>query len=125
MRRLVVSIAAAVVVCVGSPAQASHAPTAYCSESGDVCASTKKVDGVRLLRLSLAAKYFDVYTLCVRAPDGSRVCKKFDVEKTGSSYGDVVKWSARFPDKGPGAYVARWKAGGTAITPKLGFHVSS
>ena len=123
MRKSALVALALTLAAMGSPAAASHAPQVYCSESGDVCASTKKVDGRRLLRLGLAADYFDTYRLCVRAPDGSRLCKSFAVEKyEGGVYGDSVRWRKHFPDKGPGAYSVRWRANGNSITPRLGFH---
>jgi hypothetical protein len=77
---------------------------------------------VRKLRISLAAKYFDEYVLCVKAPDQSQVCKPFDIEKTGSTYGDSVRWKRKFPNKGPGKYNVNWKSGGS-IVGRAGFHI--
>jgi hypothetical protein len=106
-----------------SSAEATHQPNDYCSESGDVCASTAKVDGLRKLRITTAAQYFENYRLCVTAPDDSKECKKFKIEQSGSGYADSVRWKKHFPNKGGGAYTVQWKAGGENVTPKLGFHV--
>jgi len=106
------------------PALANHAPEAYCSASGDVCASVTKVNGVRKLRITTAANYFDRYTLCVTAPDGSRECKRFRMRPSaGGTYSGSVEWRRQFPRKGPGPYTVRWRALGGTITPNLGFHV--
>jgi hypothetical protein len=112
------------VLMMGAPAQASHQPTSWCSKSGDVCASTKRVNGVVTLRITLAAKYFSTYDLCVTAPDSSQTCKTFTIHKSGSEYGDSEVWKKHFPNKGPGAYTVVWKSGGQAVTRKLGFHIA-
>ncbi len=106
------------------PAQAGHRSTAYCSESGDICQSTRKVDGVRKLRIATAAKYFGRYRLCVTAPDDSTACRKGRMRKDGSIYRGAMRWRERFSHKGPGAYVVKWKfVSGGKIGRTLGFHV--
>lgn len=112
------------VVLPAVPAVANHAPESSCSGSGDVCTSATRVNGVIMLRISTAANYFDRYTLCVTAPDASRVCKRFRMRPAaGGTYRGSVAWKRQFPMKGPGPYTVRWKLSGTALTPKLGFHV--
>ncbi len=106
------------------PVQASHKPSAYCSESGDVCQSTRKVNGVRKLRIATAAKYFERYRLCVTAPDDSTACRKGRMRKDGPVYRGGMRWRERFPHKGPGAYIVKWKfLSGGKIGRTLGFHV--
>jgi hypothetical protein len=91
-----------------------------------VCLSTRvNSDGVRKLRIALAARYFGHYKLCVKAPDATKTCKRFAIEDTGPGYGDSVSWSRRFPFKGPGAYNVTWKHAGTRIGKVLGFHSSA
>ena len=119
---LLVAVASAMVVALSPTARASHRPDSYCSESGDVCQSTTRVDGIRKLRVSLAAKYFDRYRLCVIPPEGSRTCKTFEIHKQGGVYGDTVGWRKHFPDEGNGAYTVVWKSGGDRFGEKLGFH---
>ena len=119
---LLVAVASALVVAVAPTARASHHPDSHCSESGDVCQSTTKVEGIRKLRVTLAAKYFDRYKLCVIAPDGHRACKSFEIHKQGSVYGDSVGWRKHFTDEGNGAYTVIWKTGGERFGEKLGFH---
>ena len=123
MNRRFIALAATGALALGiAPASASHAPNAYCSESGDVCTSTKKEDGVRKLSISLAAEYFQHYTLCVTGPEGDRSCKRFAISDQGGAYGDSVNWARQFPDQGPGAYTVVWKSGGSRISKRLGFH---
>lgn len=105
------------------PAQAKHLPQNYCSETGDVCQSTKRVDGVRKLKITLYSKYFDRYKLCVKAPDDATTCKGFKIQEMGEQFGDTVRWSKHFPNVGDGAYTVTWKSGGQRVGRKLGFHV--
>ncbi|MDQ3982988.1 MAG: hypothetical protein M3271_09960 [Actinomycetota bacterium] len=122
-RNLVVAAVAGAVVFATLPAHANHRPQNYCSESGDVCQSTKRIDGVRKLRITLAAKYFDRYKLCVKAPDDSTTCKRFRIRKQGDVYGSTVRWRKHFPNEGEGAYTVTWRNGGSRIGARLGFHV--
>jgi hypothetical protein len=123
MKKLIAALTVALCsVLVVPPVQAHHEPNSGCSESGDVCLTTNKVDGIRKLRIGLAAQYFSQYKLCVEAPDESKVCKVFEIEDTGAGYGDSVRWARQFPRKGPGAYTVRWRQGGSLLGTR-GFHV--
>ena len=123
MRRIVMAaVTAALVATLVPVAQAGHRPSEYCSESGDVCQSTKRVDGVRKLTITLGGKYFSRYKLCVKAPDDSTTCKKFKIKDMGPAYGSSVRWKKHFPDAGAGAYTVTWKNRGTRIGARLGFH---
>jgi hypothetical protein len=68
MRRIVTLTLMATLVLLSLPraAEAHHLPNSYCSSTGDICQSVRRVNGIRMLRISLAAKYFNRYTLCVR-----------------------------------------------------------
>lgn len=129
MRRIVVVALSAVVALgvVPDVAVAHHRPTAYCSPSGDVCQSTREVDGVRVLRISLAARYFRRYELCVTDPTDVRVCEEFRIRKRGDLFGSSVRWKRHFPRRGPGAYDVRWRMVGDhqRIGRLLGFHVAA
>ena len=121
-----IALAAALVaglVATAAPVQAGHRPNEYCSESGDVCLSTTRIDGVRKLRIALGAKYFDRYKLCVTGPNDDTICHSFKIERfKGGVYGDKVRWSTNFPDEGPGSYDVLWRQGGNRLGQKLGFH---
>ena len=125
MRRIVTLTLTATLLLLGLPraAEAHHLPNTYCSTTGDICQSTRKVDGIRMLRISLAAKYLNRYKLCVRAPDGTRVCHRFYIHDQGVTFGSSVRWRRHFPNKGPGAYVVVWWSGGHRVGARLGFHV--
>ena len=125
MKKLVGLMGLVMLVSLVQAATAGHAPNSHCSESGDVCLSTRKVDGKRLLRIVTTAKYFETYKLCVKAPDESRTCRRGlmrDSDGDGVWTGSM-NWAKRFPNKGPGAYTVRWTAEGYR-SPRLGFHVS-
>jgi hypothetical protein len=122
MKKAMICLMLAALPLTALPAAAHHEPNDGCSESGDVCLSATKVDGVRKLRIGLAAKYFSKYKLCVEAPDGSKVCKVFEIEDSGAGYGDSVRWARQFPPKGPGAYTVRWRQRGSLLGTR-GFHV--
>lgn len=123
-RFLVVALVASSTLILPVDAQADHKPNAYCSETGDICQSANKVDGVRKLRIVTAAKYFGRYRLCVTAPDDSKVCKEFQMYKDGPVYRGSARWSKHFPDKGSGAYTVKWKStdGSQQYGRTLGFH---
>jgi hypothetical protein len=125
MRRIVTLILTVLLSLLALPraAEAHHLPNTFCSASGDVCQSTRKVDGIRMLRISLAAKYFDRYKLCVRAPDETRVCHRFYIHDQGATFGSSVRWRRHFPNKGPGPYVVVWRQHGHRVGARLGFHV--
>jgi hypothetical protein len=107
-----------------SIAIADHRPTVYCSPSGDICQSTRKVDGVRILRITLAAKYFGRYDLCVTDPDDERSCDRFRIRERGAAFGSSVQWRRHFPRGGPGRYEVRWRMlEGGRIGRLLGFHI--
>lgn len=122
MRRLVVYVVIASVGAVTLPALADHKPHRFCGENG-VCAYTRKDDGVQKLKITTQEHLFDTYKVCVKAPDDTRQCEKFSIEADGDMYKDVVRWGKHFPNKGDGAYTARWKSGGENLTTKLGFHI--
>ncbi|HSL09827.1 MAG TPA: hypothetical protein VLA82_00730 [Actinomycetota bacterium] len=106
-------------------ARAHHRPTVFCSPSGDVCQSTRKVDGIRVLRITLAARYFHRYDLCVTDPGGDRTCETFRIRERGSLFGSSVRWKRHFPRSGPGAYEVRWRMlpDRARVGRTLGFHV--
>ena len=106
-------------------ASAHHRPTTYCSPTGDICQSTANVHGIRMLRISLAARYFTRYQLCVTAPGATTTCRVYRVRKHGSIWSSSIKWAAQFPPSGPGKYDVVWKSlpSATKVGRKLGFHV--
>ncbi len=124
MKTVIVVVISALAAASCLPAAAKHRPTVFCSETGDYCVSAKREDGVRKLRIALAAKYFSRYRLCVTGPNDDRTCKTFRIESMGNGiYGDVVAWRRHFPDEGPGAYKVRWKNTDAGFRSKvLGFH---
>ena len=106
-------------------AGAHHRPTTYCSPSGDICQSTTNVRGERRLQISLAARYFTRYRLCVTAPDDTVTCRGFRVHQREGIYTSSIRWAAQFPPSGHGKYDVRWKSmpGATRVGRILGFHV--
>ena len=123
MKALVLALSVGALSLIPATSQAGHAPNSYCSESGDVCASARKIDGKRLLKIATAAEYFETYKVCVTAPDDSKVCRRGTM-RDGDGDGIFVgkmSWAKRFPNKGPGAYSVRWTADGFR-TDRLGFH---
>jgi hypothetical protein len=105
-------------------AQAHHRPNFYCSESGDLCQSTRKIDGVRKLRIVLAARYFDTFHLCVRRPDGVRWCAPYRIrEQANGTFGRSVDWFKHWGGRERGSYTVSWWVGDQRIGRILGFHV--
>lgn len=124
LRLMLVTTMAASLVAVAPPAGAHHRPNLYCSESGDLCQSTRKVDGKRKLGLLLAARYFRTFELCVLNPDGFRYCVPLRVRDHGDgTFGRDVRWRRYFPAGGPGPYTVSWRVGDQRIGRRLGFHI--
>lgn len=122
MRRVGILVLTIVVLALPLEAGAHHKPKTYCSETGDLCQSVRKVDGVRSLRIALFAEYFEEFTICVRGPDDTATCKDFTIRDRGTTFGRSVRWSQHFPNEGPGAYVVTWRTAGERVGRRLGFH---
>jgi hypothetical protein len=100
-------------------------PRAYCSPSGDLCYGIKGRSNDPVLRIDSFVD-FGRYTLCVTAPDASRVCKHFRLRaRERGLFGSGVRWRRHYPDKGRGLYRVRWKTGGDRLGPRLSFRRSS
>jgi hypothetical protein len=95
----------------------------YCSPSGDVCFGLIAGGAPPIrLGLTLAARFFSRYRLCVRAPGGAVDCRRFRVHRAGAgTFQSRVRWRRRFPDRGPGVYRVRWLHAGSALGPPITF----
>ena len=96
----------------------------YCSASGDVCYGISHAGGSWSLKLTLAAKYFSSYGVCVRPVGKAKRCKIFPVRRTGAHWGDKEYWSHHFP-RAPGRYRVTWWQGTSRIGPALNFTLPS
>jgi hypothetical protein len=126
MNRLVTLAITFALVAVPLTAQANHRPTSYCSQTGDICQSTTRVDGVRLLRITLAGGFFLRYRLCVTAPSGDTTCKRFGMhERPNGTFTSSIRWAKQFGSHGAGPYDVAWRSlpGGSRVGRILGFHV--
>jgi hypothetical protein len=113
--------AAACIGALAAPATAD-ARTSYCSASGDTCYGVTASGGTVKLQLSLMAKYFSSYRLCVTPPKGKRTCITEKVKKAKrGSWASTVSWNAKFPDAGKGTYKAKWYSGGQGLGPSVSF----
>lgn len=131
LRSLLVTAMAASLVAVAAPgADAHHRPKSYCSDSGDICQSVRKLDGVRNFRILLGGRYFRRYVLCVSSPLGYDACKTFRIQLLSSSlYGDSVRAGRHFSIRRRGSYTVSWHRVPEYGPPteligrRLGFHV--
>jgi uncharacterized repeat protein (TIGR01451 family) len=109
----------------GSPPRQPAAPaliSSWCSASGDVCYGRVRGRGPVRLGLTLAARYFKRYMLCVTAPGGSTKCHRFRVHhRNPGTWGSIVRWRSRFPDRGPGTYRATWTTRSGVLGPAISF----
>jgi hypothetical protein len=96
-----------------------------CSASGDVCYGVFDDRGTIRFQLTLAAKYFTRYRVCVRPPRGATTCRSFPVKRVGSQFGGAVKWNLNFPYRGLGRYRVTWRQGAQALGPALVFQPST
>ncbi len=121
---VVTAVAAVLVALVPAPARAYHRPNLYCSESGDLCQSTRKVDGVRKLRIVLAGRYFSSFHLCVRSPDGTEWCAPYRIrERANGTFGRTADWFKQWGGRQQGSYTVSWWVDGSRLGWRLGFHV--
>ena len=74
------------------------------------------------LRLTLAAKYFSRYRICVRPQRRAATCKSFPVKKAGAQWGGIVNWQRNFPYE-PGRYQVTWRQGLKRLGPPLNFRL--
>ncbi len=126
MKRLLAAIVLAVPLLLVAPsAGAHHAPSVYCSSSGDFCTSVRKVDGVRKFRITSFAHRGE-YKLCVKGPDGSQPCFRFRLRDRNQDgmFTSSVGWKDNFPYQGDGAYRVKWFQRASRLGPVLGFHYS-
>jgi hypothetical protein len=94
----------------------------HCSSSGDVCYGIFKSDlGAVRFQLTLAAKYFARYRICVRPLGQTATCKRFRVRKVGANWGGKVSWQKNFPVRGPRRYRVTWSQHGHRLGPTLSF----
>jgi len=121
---LVAALAAALVAAVAADASRQTRVKSYCSPSGDVCYGIFKTgDGIYSFRLTLAAKYFARYRICVLPLGQQARCKSFPVKKTGAGWGGTVIWQRNYPVRGPRGYRVTWRQGPHArrLGPSLTF----
>jgi hypothetical protein len=114
-------IAAGLAIAAPVSAAPSGRIASHCSASGDVCYGIFDDRGVIRFQLTLAARYFTRYRICVRPPRGATTCKSFPVKRVGSQFGGAVRWERNFPVRGTGRYRVTWKQGAQALGPGLTF----
>jgi len=122
-------VAVSLIAVLPPPAGAHHRPQSHCSESGDICQSVVKVNGVRKLRITTSARFFGRYVLCVRGPLDYDSCRHFRMAKrSDGDFADAVRFGRHFGDR-PGRYTVTWYRVPKYGPPKkrigvrLGFHV--
>ena len=92
----------------------------YCSPSGDVCYGIHKAGAAHNFKLTLAAKYFSRYRICVKPLGRAATCKSFPVKKTGAQWGGTVRWQRNFVHA-PDRYRVTWRQGTSRLGPPLNF----
>ncbi|MEX0985406.1 MAG: hypothetical protein WD096_10220 [Actinomycetota bacterium] len=126
MRRILMLSIVLTLLFFPTTSRADHRPTTVCSSTGDICQSTARVDGIRKLRITLAAEFFSRYRLCITGPEGG-VCERFRMRAAdGGTFASSVRWLRHFPNQGPGAYTVTWRSlpGAAKVGSVLGFHVT-
>jgi hypothetical protein len=121
---LLIAIAAGLALAAPVSAAPDGRIASRCSATGDVCYGVFDDHGTIRFQLTLAAKYFTRYRICVKPPRGATTCKSFPVKRVGSQFGGAVRWTRNFPVRGLGKYRATWKQGAQALGPGLLFEPS-
>lgn len=120
---LLLALIAALVAVAPSAAADQTRVKSYCSQTGDVCYGIFKTGSVYSFRLTLAAKYFQRYRICVRPLGEQAKCKSFPVKKTGAAWGGTVFWQRNYPVRGPRGYRVTWRQGTRRLGPPLTFYL--
>lgn len=121
-RSILLALAAGLVAAAPSSSADQTRVKSYCSPSGDVCYGIFKNDAsIYRFRLTLAAKYFSRYRVCVLPLGETAKCKSFPVRKTGASWGGTVVWQRNYPVRGPRGYRVTWRRGTHRLGPSLTF----
>ena len=120
---LLLALVVGLLVVVPAPAADQTRVKSYCSPTGDVCYGIFKSGSVYSFRLTLAAKYFQRYRICVRPLGEQAKCKSFPVKKTGAAGGGTVFWQRNYPVRGPRGYRVTWRRGVTRLGPPLTFYL--
>ena len=124
VRRCLLLALAAALVAVAPGAAADQARIkSYCSTTGDVCYGVFQNAGQYRFKLTLAAKYFGRYRICVLPLGQTKTCKSFPVKKTGAQWGGTVIWQRNFPIRGPRRYKVSWLRGTHRLGPVLAFNL--
>lgn len=122
-RTLLLALIAALVAGAPSAAAGQTRVKSHCSVTGDVCYGIFKSGSVYSFRLTLAAKYFNRYRICVRPLGEKAKCKSFPVKKTGAAWGGTVVWQRNYPVRGPRGYRVTWLQRTTRLGPPLTFYL--
>jgi hypothetical protein len=122
-KSLLLALVVGLMVIVPASAADQTRVKSYCSPSGDVCYGIFKSGSVYSFRLTLAAKYFQRYRVCVRPLGEAAKCKSFPVKKTGANWGGTVFWQRNYPVRGPRGYRVTWRQGTTRLGPPLTFYL--
>ncbi len=122
-RCLLIAVAVALLTAAPGTAAKQIRIQSYCSPSGDVCYGVFQKAGNYQFKLTLAAKYFGRYRICVLPLGQTKTCKSFPVKKTGAQWGGTVVWQRNFPVRGPRRYKVSWLQGTHRLGPALSFNL--
>jgi len=121
---LLLALAATLVAVAPGAAADQLRIKSYCSTTGDVCYGVfQSAAGQYRFKLTLAAKYFARYRICVLPTGETKTCKSFPVKKTGAQWGGTVIWQRNFPVRGPRRYKVSWLQGTHRLGPVLTFNL--
>lgn len=114
------SLCLSLLAALAVPAVAQAGPS-YCSASGDVCYGAFKRGAAVSLDITLAAKYFRTFRVCVTPPRGRSECERFGVRRSGATYGRSVSWNESFTNRGRGTYRVSWHGPDGRLGPSVSF----
>ncbi len=124
MRLLLVTVCLAAVACATATAAPDGRVAARCSASGDSCYGIFKDRGdVIRFQLTLAARYYNRYRICVKPPpgvppSGATACKSFPVEEDRLAVRRCRDLGTELPPiASPGRYRVTWTPGVQAVGP--------
>jgi hypothetical protein len=122
-KRILIPVAVALSAVAAALPATALARSSYCSQSGDVCYGVVKNSSPVKLQIVIAARYFNHYRLCIKAPKNRGTeCHRFSIHKAAhGSFASTVVWPKHFKYYGKGTYHASWSTGGASLGPAVAF----
>lgn len=106
-----------------APASPTHYEAHYCAPGGDFCEAIVTRGGVRYISVYISSTRS--ITLCVTGPSRQKYCDPIRLKSNGDgTYSTTIRWTAYFPNEGPGIYRVHFAQSCCGIYRPMTFRVA-